>query len=454
VTCPGLAEASDLLGRGQVRAIELVNGCLAAIEQQDNVLHAFATVDADGARAAAAASDRRADRGRRRSPLDGIPIGIKDLVDTRGVRTTYGSPLFADRVPDTDAHVVMRLRRAGAVVVGKTVTTEFATFDPPPTKNPWNIAHTPGGSSSGSAAGVAAGMIPGAIGTQTGGSTIRPASYCGVVGYMPSPGWVGRTGIFPCAWTLDRVGLFGAAVRDVDLLVDGCLGLDRGDPVSRVVRRASGSPGRARRAAVVGPLLDLADESMRGAVESVASLIAETGAAVERVAIDDLETAHAAHMTIFRAEVAAVHADRYAVNRDRFAPRVSELIETGSRVAATDYLRALRFRGRFRSELASLIGQYDVLLAPAATGPAEGSLDTVGSPVMNLLATFAALPAVSLPVALSRAGLPVGVQLIGRPDRDDALLTIAGALEERIAFQYRTRGGAPPRPTSTAIGRG
>lgn len=425
-----------MLARHDASAVELLDEALTRIDGTDGLVHAWTTVDDDHAREAAISSDQRAAQDDRRSALDGVPIGIKDLIDTAGLRTTYGSPLFADHVPTQDARVVAHLRAAGAVVVGKTVTTEFATFDPPPTRNPWNLAHTPGGSSSGSAAAVAAGTLPASIGSQTGGSTIRPASYCGVVGYMPSPGWVGRTGVYPCSWSLDRVGLFGTTVRDVSLLVDGCTGKDLGDPISRVVRRRPVELWRPRTVALLASLLAQAAPPMRRAVESVAQLLEDAGARVELVATEELESAHAAHMTVMRTEVASAHADLYAAHAEAYGPHISALIKTGSRVPASDYLRALRYRSRFRRELTERMGQFDVLLAPAAVGEAEAAnLNTIGSPVMNLLATFAGLPALGVPAAITESGMPLGTQLIGRPNRDDELLAIGGWLEERLDFR-------------------
>ncbi len=449
VSARSLVESAHALARRDASATELLDDALSRIDRVEPAVHAWSTLDREGALAAATASDERTARGARRSALDGVPIGIKDLIDTAGLRTTYGSPLFADHIPEHDAHVVDRLRASGAVIIGKTVTTEFATFDPPVTRNPWNLAHTPGGSSAGSAASVAAGMVPAAIGSQTGGSTLRPASYCGVVGYLPSPGWVGRTGVHPCSPTLDRVGLFGTRVADTSLLLDGCVGTDPADPVSRAVQRAARPPAFPRAVGVLASLVDRAAPPMRRAVESVAALLAAGGSGVELVAIDDLDTAHAAHLTIMRRELASVHAERYAHHAAAYAPRIAELIEEGRRVSTTDYRRALRHRSSFRRELAQATRMFDVLLAPAAVGAAEAGLHTTGSPVMNLLATFAGLPAIALPAACSESGLPLGVQLIGRPDGDEQLLAVAGAVEEHLDFRRPelpiVRPGAPSR---------
>jgi Asp-tRNA(Asn)/Glu-tRNA(Gln) amidotransferase A subunit family amidase len=432
----------DLLERGLASSAELVDAALERIALLDGRLRAWATVDADGARAAAARSDLRAADGRRRSRLDGLPIGLKDLIDTKGLRTTYGSPIFRDHVPDRDAQVVSRLRRAGAVIIGKTISTEFATFDPGPTRNPWNETHTPGGSSSGSAAAVAAGMVPAAIGTQTGGSTIRPASYCGVVGYIPSPGWIDRSGILPCSWSLDRVGLFGGSVADVSLVLEACLRGGGADPRRRRVEAwASPAPGTV---GILEALVERASPAMQRAVRGAADLLAGAGWSVAPVTAPDLDVAHAAHFLIMRVEIAAAHGDLYDRQRASFGPQISALVETGRRIAASDYVRALRLRGRIRAAWDELLGGLDMLLVPAAVGEAEASLETIGDPVMNLFATFGGLPAITVPAGLGDRGLPLGVQLIAGPDRDAELLAIAARTEALIAFVR------PELPVTTA----
>lgn len=433
---PGsLVNTAALLAGREASAREVLDAALAAIDLLDNRVLAWVTVDREGAARAATNADRRLRRGEPRSPLDGIPIGVKDLIDTAGLRTMYGSPLFEAHMPDADAHVVAALRRAGAVIVGKTVTTQFATFDPPPTRNPWNLAHTPGGSSSGSAAAVAANMVPGAVGTQTGGSTIRPASYCGVVGLMPSPGWVGRSGIYPCSWSLDRVGIFGSSVADVGMVLNGCIGVDAADPISRAPRRRRHRPQLPRRVGLLTTLLSSATGPMRAAVNTVAGRLVDSGVEVAELAVDDLEIAHAAHLMVMRAEIASVHAEKYRTHANAYAPQIAALIETGRRISAADFLRGLRFRSRFRRRFTQATDAFDLVLAPAAVGAAEADLSTIGSPHMNLLATFAGLPAIALPAAQDEAGLPLGVQLIGRQDDDDRLLSMAAALEEVLDFR-------------------
>lgn len=425
---PSVTESVSLLASRRASAVELLEESLQSIAVVDPVLRAWETVDPASARAAARAADGRRSNGAALSAVDGVPIGVKDLIDTAGLRTTYGSPIYRDHIPQRDAHVVSRLRANGIVIVGKTVTTQFATFDPPPTRNPWNTAHTPGGSSAGSAASIASGMVSAALGTQTGGSIIRPASYCGVVGYVPSPGWIGRSGIYPCSWSLDRVGWLARQASDLPLVVGASTGRDRRDPVSRAVRLGLARRPGTYRIGVLPSLMERATDEMAAAVELVTSM---KSVMADEIDIE-LDTAHAAHFTIMRSELASVHADQFAANREEYGHHIAALIAEGSGILAADYLRALRYRSRFRRNLARRLRYVDLIVAPAAVGPAEADLTTIGSPIMNLLAGFAGLPAVTVPVARSAAGLPLGVQVIGRPGRDVDLLAFAQQLEDEI----------------------
>ncbi len=426
--------------------VAAVEEALERIDAWDTAIRAFAHVDAVGARRHAAAIERL---GRERGgPLFGYALGVKDLIDTGDMPTSYGSPIFAGHRPDRDAHVVRRIRRAGAVVVGKTVTTEFATFDPPPTRNPWDLACTPGGSSAGSAAAVAAGMVPAALGTQTAGSVLRPASYCGVVGFMPSPGWIGRTGIFECAPSLDRVGFLARTVDDLIPLLAATAGIDAGDPASiRRPRAKAGlalTPGRLR-VGVLAQLLELATPAMAATVARTADRLARDGADVRSIAATEtFEGGFAALHTVMRAEMAVVHRDLFAKHRRSYSPRIARIVEAGQGIQATEYISALKTRHRFRTELDTLLDDVDVLLAPAAVGAAERSHDTIGDPLMNIPATFAGLPALAIPAELSEDGLPLGVQLIGRRNDDHRVLEIARWFEGLLDFRAR-----PPEPRAS-----
>ena len=419
------------LGRAQLAVAD----SLRRIDAFDGDIRAFVTVDAERARLAAAELDRNVEAGAEAGPLYGLTVGVKDIIDAAGLPTTCGSPILADHVPTEDANVVARLRDAAAIVIGKTVTTEFATYDPPPTRNPWHLDHTPGGSSSGSAAAVAAGMTRGALGTQTAGSLVRPAAYCGVVGYMPSPGWVSRTGVYPCSWSLDRVGVIARSVEDVDRIAHAIIGFDPRDPMSRPIPDVVESFRPAIRFGLLPWMLERASLGARRVVRSVAAQLKTLRGSVEVLATPpSFEVGFAAHATIMRAEIASVHSAQYRRHRRRYAPRVASLIEAGKGIRAVDYLAALRIRGRFRSDLDALFERVDVLLVPPAVGPAERGHASIGDPIMGIPATLGGLPAITMPAALSREGLPIGVQLIAARDRDAALLAVARQVQVAIGF--------------------
>jgi Asp-tRNA(Asn)/Glu-tRNA(Gln) amidotransferase A subunit family amidase len=429
---------ADLASDAIVDPSAAVEVSLERIGRWDSAIRAFASVDTAGARRRALRLASRGSTGAK-ATLFGWTLGVKDVIDTRGVLTAYGSRLFESHVPARDASVITRLRHAGAILVGKTITTEFATFELPPTVNPWDPNCTPGGSSSGSAAAVASGMVRFAIGTQTAGSVIRPASYCGVVGYVPSPGWVSRRGVFPFSWSLDRVGFFARSVGDVAHAFRASTGFDQADPDSiRVSSNGASTQKHLKnhRIAIVAPLLDLAETSMRDAVASVATILTDAGCEVMILqSIDWFEEGFAAHLTIMRAELAAVHEELYSRNGQRYGPRISAFIESGIRITATEYLHALRIRRLYRCAMAELFSDTDLILAPSATGPAPPrSHATTGDPTMNIPAMLAGLPAISVPVRITDEGLPLGVQLVARTDRDFELIGVARHLERRLAF--------------------
>lgn len=432
-------DASHRSRASQHSCEEALADSLSRIAAFDGELMAFVRLDRERAQADAVEQDRRARQGMGVGPLHGFTVGIKDLIDTENVVTACGSPILVDRVAARDAAVVARLRAAGAIVVGKTVTTEFATFDPPPTRNPWNQRHTPGGSSAGSAAAVAAGMVRGALGTQTAGSVIRPAAYCGVVGYVPSPGLISRRGIYPCSWSLDRVGLFARSVDDVASMAAALVEADLRCPTPR-----SAASGRADELAPprVGVLTSMFERGNRGAAQkvvSVAKRLAAQGWLVQDVdPWPYFEVGFPAHATIMRAEMATVHSDMYRRDRRRYAPRVASIIEAGLRIGAADYLRAQQLRRGYRFAMAKVLNQVDALLLPSATGPAERGHASIGDPVMSIPATFGGLPAITLPAGLSPGGLPLGVQLIGGRYQDAYLVQIARRLEQILAFDGLT----------------
>jgi aspartyl-tRNA(Asn)/glutamyl-tRNA(Gln) amidotransferase subunit A len=414
---------AEAMQAGLTASVQIVEACLSRIDDREPELHAWVSVDRDGALAVAAERDRERAAGEIRGLLHGIPIGIKDIVDVAGMVTGAGSPLMSQGHPaDRDAELVGLLRDAGAVILGKTVTTQFACFDPPPTRNPWNLAHTPGGSSSGSAAAVATGMCPVAIGSQTGGSITRPAAFCGVAGCKPTFGTVSVDGVVPIAKSLDHPGPIARSVEDLAMVLSV---LQRSPNRLLAGSEAEQTPSRIGR--LRGFHEDLVDPELKSSMDRTLDVLMTAGCLVYDIEVpagfDEL-LAH--HRLIMAAGAAAWHKDRFARHRDDYGPCVASLIEEGLGASATDYINALEHQAEMSQRMNSLLGEdVDVLLTPATTGPAPDATST-GNPAMNAPWSYTGLPTVSLPVAVSTSGLPLAIQLAGRFGGDvDLLLTSA-----------------------------
>jgi aspartyl-tRNA(Asn)/glutamyl-tRNA(Gln) amidotransferase subunit A len=365
-----------------------------------------------------------------RGPLHGVPIGVKDIYYTKGMRTSMGSESFRDFVPDRDAAVVTKLKRAGAIILGKTVTTVFVFLDPGPTRNPWNLAHTPGGSSSGSAAAVAARMCAGSIGSQTVGSVGRPAAYNGLVSLMPTQAHVSMKNVFPLSWPLDHAGIFGRSVADVKLQLDAIAEAPIPvPPLKRPIR--------------IGVIRGFFYENATPETQTLQDRFLQQLASKPGFQVGDasLPPAFALYTpilrTILRADVAAVHERLFPAHPTAYGPILRQLIETGMLVGAGDYLQARRLRRHFQRELTRLFDDFDVLLTPAAPGPAPEGIGATGSAVMNGPWTLADFPTTTIPYALASNGLPLGIQLSTPCMADGTLLNIAGAIEEVAAFSHR-----------------
>lgn len=425
-----------------------VEACLAQIDRHEALLHAWVTVDREGARGAADALDEREQVGSARGALHGMPVALKDIFDVAGLPTTSGAASFAHRLPERDAPAVSRLRSAGAVILGKTVTTEFAFADPSVTRNPWNPEHTPGGSSSGSAASVAAGMADAALGSQTIGSTIRPAAYCGIVGFKGTYGRITTEGVTPLSWSLDHVGIFARSVADAarvfKAIVDAAdpetaassdLPADAGSPVASA--RVSAPPDRPPRFGVPRAWIrSIADPEVQAHLDDVVAVLRSAGARVEDV--DLPPSAHriwADGRLVLAVEAAAYHSGWFAEHGSEYGRKIRELIESGLGVAATAYIHAHETRYAFRRELGLVFAEHDVLLLPAApsTAPplAEG---TTGDPVFCAPWTFAGFPAIALPSGVSPRGLPLSTQLVTPAGADTRLLQIAAWCEVHFRF--------------------
>jgi aspartyl-tRNA(Asn)/glutamyl-tRNA(Gln) amidotransferase subunit A len=414
----GVREAAARVRTGAVTATALVEACLETIRTLEPRLAAWVHVDADGARAAARAIDA-APAADARGALRGVPVGIKDIFHVQGMPTTAGSRPFAHSRPSRDAASVARLRAAGAIILGKTHTTEFAFRDAGPTRNPWNPAHTPGGSSSGSAAAVAARMVPAALGSQTVGSVLRPAAYCGVVGFKPTHGLVPADGVIPLAWSLDHVGVFARSVDDVALVLGILTG--RGlDPV----------PVTAPRLALVPELLDRATPELATHVRALAERFAAAGAKITEVKLPaEFATLHAVGQRVLEVEAAAYHRDTFAAHEKDYGTGIADLIRIGLGHTAVDYVAADRARLAFREAVMPLLAAHDALLSPTAPATAPEGLAWTGDASLCAPWSSAGVPSTSLPSGVSAAGLPLAVQLVQAAGAEARLLGVAAWCE-------------------------
>ena len=420
-----LSEAARRIADGTLTPAALLEACLGRIAATDDAVHAWVSVDEAGARATARERTEEARAGRRRGPLHGIPVAIKDIFHVAGMTTTCGAAPAFHAAATADATSVARLRAAGAVVLGKAHTTEFAYFEPGPTRNPWNPAHTPGGSSSGSAAAVGARMAPLALGTQTVGSVLRPAAYCGVVGFKGTYDLIPTDGVVPLAWSLDHVGVFARRVADVALALDV------------LAARPLGAP------AISAPRLAVAEELLERATPEVATLIratvdrfARAGATVHEVTLPpSFAGVHAAGRSVLEVEAAAYHEELYRAHAAQYRPRTRELIASGLTRPAVAYARAQRARLAFRRDVMPLLAEHDALLSPTAPSPAPEGLGATGDPWFCAPWSFAGVPAVSLPIGVSSLGLPHAVQLVGAAGHDAKILAVAAWCERVVSFE-------------------
>ena len=400
-------DASRRIAARELSSEELVSACLERIATREPELRAWAHLDGEAALAQARERDGESPRG----PLHGLPVGVKDVIDTADLPTAYGSPIYAGHRPDRDAECVAWLREAGAVVLGKTVTTEFATYEPPPTVNPLDPARTPGGSSSGSAAAVAAGMVPLAYGTQTAGSVIRPASFCGVAGFKPAHGWRSTTGIKRLSERLDTLGLFGRTVADAALL--GGFAAPSGD---------------GRVAFCRTPWWDALEDGGRAAFEQAA---ARLGA--EEVELPpEFGGLAAAQETVMAFDVARNLEPEWRSHRAQLSGAMRDYIERGQTVSEADAREGATVGQRCRSLLPEVFAGLDALLVPAALGEAPLRVEGhTGDPLLCRAWTFLGVPALSVPGMVGPAGMPVGVQLVGL--EADAVLGAGVRVEAALA---------------------
>ncbi len=439
-TQPNLLSASDAaraIRDGAISSEQLTEACLARVREIDPKVEAWAYLDPEHALRQARARDADRSEGKPVGPLHGVPVAVKDIIDTEDMPTEDGSVLHAGRTPAHDATVVAMLRAAGAVILGKTVTTEFATYTPGKTRNPHNPEHTPGGSSSGSAAAVAAAMVPLAVGSQTNGSVIRPAAFCGVYGFKPTHGMIPRGGVMRLSRTLDHLGLFARTLEDIALAAEQVIGHDLRDPDTRprarppfVATIAEEPPLPPFVAFIKGPAWERASEET---VAAFAELVATLG---DRVVEVDLPPAtHQAldwHRSIMEAEMAANLELEWDKGRDQISESLRGRLARGRAITALDYQRACARIPVINEGFEEIFERCDAIVTPAAAGTAPRGLESTGDPAFCTLWTLCGMPALSLPLMRGENGLPMGVQLVGRRNGDARLLRTARWLAARV----------------------
>jgi Asp-tRNA(Asn)/Glu-tRNA(Gln) amidotransferase A subunit family amidase len=431
------AEAAAAIRAGESTSEELVRACLERAESIEDTVGAWQCLEPELALQRARDADVQRRSGASLGPLHGVPVGVKDIFDTEDMPTEDGTVLHGGRTPAFDATAVARLREAGAIIMGKTVTTELAVYAPGKTTNPHDPTRTPGGSSSGSAAAVAANMVPLAIGTQTNGSIIRPAAFCGVYGYKPSHGLISRYRVLQQSRVLDQVGVFGRTLEDVALIAEQLMGYDERDPDLRprarpdLVRIAAEEPPTPPHFAFVKtPAWDQADEDVKGGFSELVEFL---GAQVEELDLTEvLQNAVEWHRTIMEADLAKSFRREYERGKDLLSSSLCEMIERGQQCLATDYNLALDRIPALNEALGEFLVEHDAIITPATTGEAPVGLESTGNPVFCTPWTLCGMPTISLPILQGSHGMPIGVQLVGAKGDDARLLRTARWLAARV----------------------
>ena len=431
-----VTEAANLIRNRELSAVEMAQSLLERIEALEPSLKAWVYLDRDTVLADARASEQALSSGQGAGLLPGIPIGVKDIYHTAGIPTTACSRVYADFVPEHDAAPVVLLRKAGAIMLGKTVTTEFACMDPSPTVNPWNAAHTPGGSSSGSAVAVASQMCPAALGSQTVGSVLRPASYNGVVGFKPSYGRVSRYRVIPVSWSLDTMGWMTRTVEDSALLLQTMAGPDPNDPVALDIevpdyKNQLGTSNAPRIGVLRRFFYDHADAETRQHTDDMVERLAQAGAEVEELPLPaSMNTAIEDQQIIMAVEGSSFHEPMYRQQAMDYQPGIRAMIQRGLDTDAVTYSRAMERRQEFIADMRNLAQRVDVLLTPSTPTPSLPDLTNTGNTMFQGPWTSCGLPAITLPSGLAASGLPFGIQLAGSYFGEAGLLAAARWCEE------------------------
>ena len=426
-------EAAEAIQGRRVTPVDLVEECFAAIDRWEKHVHAWVFVDRDHALSEAKRLTEELARGHHRGPLHGIPIGIKDIFDVYDWPTACGSKLWANSIARRDAPVIASLRTAGCIFLGKTVTTQYASFDPPVTKNPWNLAHTPGGSSSGSAAAVATGMCLGALGSQTGGSITRPASYCGIAGCKPTYGLLPLAGIMPLAPSMDHPGPMANSVTDLALLLRAIAGPHRHESTANYVEQAAVPASRPRFGRLRQLFEERADANVRDMMDEITHRFSQDGAIVEEIALPAaFSDVIPRHRIVMAVEAAQYHEPRLRRHPEDYSPRITQLLEEGLACPAAEYARTKVHQDELTRSMRHALHSDVVLLCPATTGPAPPA-DTTGDPAFNSPWSYTGLPTVSIQTGYFVDGLPLAIQLVAGPNREDLLFRVASWCEKRLA---------------------
>lgn len=438
------AEAACHIRNGSLSCEDLVRDLLYRSKQLNPKLNLWAELDTQRVIRDAQQKDQILQTQNPDGPLHGIPVGIKDIFNTKGIKTSHGSPIYENSIPTFDATSVALLKSAGAIIMGKTVTTEFACGDPPPTVNPWNKHRTPGGSSTGSAVGVASNIFPLAMGSQTAGSVLRPAAYNGVVGTKPTMGRISRYGVHPVSWSVDTMGFFSRTVEDAALLLSVLAKPDSKDQYSSYVSSEDLSFDQhfELKPKSIGILqsffLEECDPEIKSHVSALTNLISNEGVKVEELNLPfDMDLIHAAHRMVMNVNGASVHAKGFDKNPEQYAPDVRRMIEIGALTPATTYIKAEKVRQLYRQELLKIIEPYEVVITTTTkeAGPPDAS--TTGDPRWQAAITTAGLPAISLPYGVTPDGLPLGIQIISKPFEEKKLLSIAAWIEKLVGFKLK-----------------
>lgn len=424
---------SEMVRSGQHTAETIAQSFLQYALPLEEKLHAFSYLNEESVLMQARLLDQGRAMGGELGKLAGVPIALKDAIDTFDMPSEFGSQSLAGRQPNWDAKIVQLLRSQGAVVFGKTAMPAFCLGQPAQTRNPHNLEHTPGGSSSGSAAAVAAGMVPVAIGTQTGGSVIRPASFCGVIGFKPTRGLISRDGLQPLCETIDQVGVFGRTIEDVALVAQTLIAADPNDnttkgvlPRNLVDIALSEPPFKPKFVFVKTPFWDRMDKEGQEAFEALLECFGEELPTAQLPAITAQAVEHL--RTLTDAEFAVAMDDHMAHSGGQVDAKTKSIVERGRQVSAFEYLKAKRAIEPVATGFNETFEGFDAILTPAALGPAPKGLDSTGDSIMNALWSYTGMPAISLPLMQSESGLPIGIQLVGARHDDGRLLRTANWL--------------------------